>query len=143
MPTLLAVPNVSEGRDAEALARLQRAFTSGARLLDRHSDADHGRSVFTLAGAPGGLTGALAEGAEEALETIDMRTYRGAHPAIGALDVCPVVWLDPADRDVACTEAVAVADQIGGLGIPVFLYGGAARGAGAPARPLFPPRRRG
>src|SRR3954468_1358927 len=127
MPTLLAVPNVSEGRDAEALARLQRAFTSGADLLDRHSDADHGRSVFTLAGEPGGLTGALAEGAEAALETVDMRGYRGAHPAIGALDVCPVVWFDPADRGAARTEAAAVADQIGGLGLPVFLYGELAR----------------
>jgi glutamate formiminotransferase len=137
MPTLLAVPNVSEGRDAETLARLQRAFTGGARLLDRHTDADHGRSVFTLAGQPGGLTGTLAEGAEEALEAIDMRGYRGAHPAIGALDVCPVVWFDPAARDAARTEAVAVAGQIGGLGIPVFLYGELAREPGRAERAYF------
>src|SRR3954447_23477187 len=137
MPTLLAVPNVSEGRDAEALARLQRAFASSADLLDRHSDADHGRSVFTLAGEPGGLTGALAEGAEEALEAIDMRGYRGAHPAIGALDVCPVVWFDPADRDAARTEAVAVAGQIGGLGVPIFLYGQLARESGRAERAYF------
>jgi glutamate formiminotransferase len=137
MPTLLAVPNVSEGRDAEALTRLQRAFTSSADLLDRHSDADHGRSVFTLAGEPGGLTGALAEGAEEARETIDMRGYRGAHPAIGALDVCPVIWFDSADRDVARTEAMAVAGQIGGLGIPVFLYGELARDPGRTERAYF------
>lgn len=123
MPALLAVPNVSEGSDAERLARLQEAFSDGVTLLDRHSDADHGRSVFTLAGAPGPLADALTRGAEEAMETIDMRTYAGAHPAIGALDVCPVVWLDPAGREAARAEAVAVATQIGGLGIPVFLYG--------------------
>ncbi len=52
-----------------------------------------------------------------------MDRYGGAHPAIGALDVCPLVWLDRGDRDAARTEAVAVATQIGGLGVPVFLYG--------------------
>jgi glutamate formiminotransferase len=127
MPPLLAVPNVSEGSDRERLARLQAAFSRGVSLLDRHSDADHGRTVFTLAGAAGKLTDALVEGAEEALETIDMDAYRGAHPAIGALDVCPVVWFDPADHEVARAEAVEVATQIGGLGVPVFLYGELAR----------------
>ena len=137
MPSLLAVPNVSEGSDEDRLDRLQSAFSRGARLLDRHSDADHGRSVFTLAGEPGGLTEALASGAEEALETIDMRDYRGAHPAIGALDVCPVVWFRPEDRGAARTEAVAVATQIGGLGVPVFLYGELARDPGRAERAYF------
>ena len=137
MPPLLAVPNVSEGTDERRLDLLQGAFSRGARLLDRHSDADHGRSVFTLAGEPGALTEALAAGAEEAIENIDMRTYSGAHPAIGALDVCPVVWFDPATRDRARTEAVAVAAQIGGLGIPVFLYGELARDPGRAERAYF------
>jgi glutamate formiminotransferase/glutamate formiminotransferase/formiminotetrahydrofolate cyclodeaminase len=137
MPPLLAVPNVSEGRDERRLDLLQGAFTRGARLLDRHSDADHGRSVFTLAGEPGALTEALAAGAEEAIENIDMRAYSGAHPAIGALDVCPVVWFDPATRDRARTEAVAVAAQIGGLGVPVFLYGELARDPGRAERAYF------
>jgi glutamate formiminotransferase len=137
MPPLLAVPNVSEGEEPERLDRLQGAFTRGARLLDRHSDADHDRSVFTLAGEPGPLTEALASGAAEAIETIDMRGYAGVHPAIGALDVCPVVWFDPADRDVARTEAVAVAEQIGGLGVPVFLYGELAREPGRAERAYF------
>ncbi|MGN6587041.1 MAG: glutamate formimidoyltransferase [Solirubrobacterales bacterium] len=137
MPRLLAVPNVSEGSDAERLVRLEQAFTRGTTLLDCHSDADHGRSVFTLAGAAGALTEALTAGAEEALETIDMRDYRGAHPAIGALDVCPVVWFAPGDREAARTEAVAVASQIGGLGIPVFLYGELAREPGRAERAYF------
>ncbi|HET9678419.1 MAG TPA: hypothetical protein VFP21_13055, partial [Solirubrobacterales bacterium] len=137
MPRLLAVPNVSEGGDAERMARLERAFARGTTLLDRHSDADHGRSVFTLAGEGGALTGALTAGAEEALETIDMRGYGGAHPAIGALDVCPVVWFAPGDREAARTEAVAVASQIGGLGIPVFLYGELAREPGRAERAYF------
>lgn len=137
MAPLLAVPNVSEGSDGERLARLERAFTRGVKLLDRHSDADHGRSVFTLAGRPGALTEALTAGAEEALETIDMDRYRGVHPAVGALDVCPIVWFEPADREAARSEAVAVATQIGGLGIPVFLYGELARDPGRAERAYF------
>jgi glutamate formiminotransferase / 5-formyltetrahydrofolate cyclo-ligase len=137
MPPLLAVPNLSEGRDRERLARLQGAFGRGAALLDRHTDSDHDRTVFTLAGRPGPLLDALVAGAEEALETIDMGGYRGAHPAIGALDVCPLVWTDRADRDAARTEAVAVAEQIGGLGVPVFLYGELAREPGRAERAYF------
>jgi glutamate formiminotransferase / 5-formyltetrahydrofolate cyclo-ligase len=127
MPALLAVPNVAEGSDPGSLARLEPAFSRGVAMLDRHTDADHARTVFTLAGTPGPLAEALLAGAEEAVETIDMARYGGAHPAIGALDVCPVVWVDPVDRATARTEAVAVATQIGGLGVPVFLYGELAR----------------
>jgi glutamate formiminotransferase len=139
MATLLAVPNVSEGSDRERLGRLEAAFDrpAGATLLDRHSDSDHERTVFTLAGGPGALTEALLAGAEEAVETIDMGGYGGVHPAIGALDVCPLVWLDPAKRDAARTEAVAVATQIGGLGVPVFLYGELARDPGRTERAYF------
>jgi glutamate formiminotransferase/glutamate formiminotransferase/formiminotetrahydrofolate cyclodeaminase len=122
-PQLLAVPNVSEGRDPACIAALQSAFSRGAALLDRHSDADHDRTVFTLAAAAAPLREALLAGAEQAVETIDMTSYAGLHPAVGALDVCPVVWLDPADRAAARTEAIEVAEQIGGLGVPVFLYG--------------------
>jgi glutamate formiminotransferase len=137
MAPLLAVPNLSEGSDASVLARLETAFGRGAALLDRHTDADHDRTVFTLAGRPGALTEPLLAGAEEALETIDMSRYRGAHPAIGALDVCPLVWLDRGDRDAARTEAVAVAAQIGGLGVPVFLYGELAGEEGRAERAYF------
>jgi glutamate formiminotransferase len=137
MPPLLAVPNVSEGRDRGRLARLERAFSAGVRLLDRHSDPDHGRTVFTLAGEPGALVEALAAGATEAVETIDMEAYRGAHPAIGALDVCPVVWFDPADRETARREAEAVGSRIGDLGVPVFLYGELARDPGRVERAYF------
>jgi glutamate formiminotransferase / 5-formyltetrahydrofolate cyclo-ligase len=120
---LLAVPNLSEGRDETRIAALEGAFSRGAALLDRHFDADHNRTVFTLAAERGPLRDALLSGAEQAIETIDMTVHEGAHPTIGALDVCPVVWLDPSGRDAARTEALEVAEQIGGLGVPVFLYG--------------------
>jgi glutamate formiminotransferase / 5-formyltetrahydrofolate cyclo-ligase len=122
-PPLLAVPNVSEGREDTRVEALQRAFTNGADLLDRHSDGDHDRTVFTLAGQWGPLREALLAGAEHAIELIDMSSYAGLHPAVGALDVCPLVWTDPALRAAARTEAVEVAEQLGGLGLPVFLYG--------------------
>ncbi|HEX5376832.1 MAG TPA: hypothetical protein VFW48_11835 [Solirubrobacterales bacterium] len=126
-PSLLAVPNVSEGRDAGRIAGLQSAFARGATLLDLHSDADHHRTVLTLAAGPVPLRDALLSGAAQAIETVDMSGYDGLHPAVGALDVCPVVWLDPADRDAARDEAVELAAQIGGIGVPVFLYGDLAR----------------
>ena len=129
---------MSEGNDERWLDELQAAFERGALVLDRHTDSDHERAVFTLAARrPGLLTEALVAGAELAVETIDMDGYRGAHPAIGALDVCPIVWLDPDDRGAARTEAVAVAEQIGGLGVPVFLYGELAREPGRTERAYF------
>jgi glutamate formiminotransferase / 5-formyltetrahydrofolate cyclo-ligase len=123
VPPLLAVPNVSEGRDAQRIEALQHAFSNGADLLDRHSDADHNRTVFTLAGAPAPLRDALLTGAEQAIETIEMTAYDGLHPAVGALDVCPLVWLGAGEREAAHSEAIELAAQVGGLGVPVFLYG--------------------
>lgn len=122
---LLAVPNVSEGRDALAVAEIADAFAAGgAQLLDIHSDPDHHRSVVTLAGAPGILAHAVLAGAREAVERIDLRRHRGLHPHVGALDVAPFVHLDPADRGAACAEALVAADLIAQeLDVPVFLYG--------------------
>lgn len=137
MPPLLAVPNVSEGHDAAVVAALESAFSRGATVLDRHSDADHDRTVFTLAAGPASLREALLSGAELAAETIDMSSYRGLHPATGALDVCPIVWLDPADQGAARVEAIEVAEQIGGLGVPVFLYGELASRPGHAERAYF------
>jgi glutamate formiminotransferase len=134
---LLAVPNVSEGRAAPRIGELERAFSEGVDLLDRHSDADHNRTVFTLAGKPEALAAALARGAAEAVRTIDMTSHEGVHPAIGALDVCPLVWVAPEDRDLARETAIEVADRIGDLGVPVFLYGELARGPERAERAYF------
>jgi glutamate formiminotransferase/glutamate formiminotransferase/formiminotetrahydrofolate cyclodeaminase len=136
-PQLLAVPNVSEGHDVGRIAGLQSGFSRGATVLDSHSDADHARTVFTLAAEAARLREALLAGAELAVETIDMSSYAGLHPAVGALDVCPVVWVDPADRTAARTAAFEVAEQIGGLGVPVFLYGELASRPGHVERAYF------
>jgi glutamate formiminotransferase/glutamate formiminotransferase/formiminotetrahydrofolate cyclodeaminase len=121
---LLAVPNVSEGRDAAVLDAIGAAFAAGgARVLDRHADPDHHRAVFTLAGEAGTLHGALAAGARAAIERIDLRRHAGLHPHVGAIDVAPVVFRTPAQRGPAIAEALALADALGELGLPVFLYG--------------------
>jgi len=122
-PTLLAVPNFSEGRDAAVVESLEAAFSEGVAPLDRHSDADHNRTVLTLAGEPGPLVESLARGAAGAIEAIDMDEHEGVHPAIGALDVCPLVWAREGDREAARAAAEEVAGRIGELGVPVFLYG--------------------
>jgi glutamate formiminotransferase / 5-formyltetrahydrofolate cyclo-ligase len=138
--TLLAIPNVSEGRDPAAIEAIGAAFD--ARLLDIHSDPDHHRSVFTLAGDPGGLSRAVLRGAAEVVRRIDLRGHEGIHPRVGAIDVAPIVYLDPVQRGAACAEALVLGDLLGEqLGLPVFLYGELAAGRtraelrrGGPAR---------
>ncbi len=121
---LLAVPNVSEGRDGARIERLAAAFATGIALLDTHSDPTHNRTVFTLSGSDGSLARALAKGARACVEEIDVERHEGAHPRIGALDVCPVVWLREEDRNRARNEALDVARRIGSEArLPVFLYG--------------------
>jgi glutamate formiminotransferase / 5-formyltetrahydrofolate cyclo-ligase len=136
-PTLLAVPNVSEGRDAAIVDAISRALATdgNVRLLDVHSDGDHDRSVFTLAGAPAELSDALVLLAAEAISRIDVMSERdggrGVHPHVGAIDVVPVVYLDDSARGAASAEALVVADRIGEeCSVPVFLYGELAEAGG-------------
>jgi glutamate formiminotransferase/glutamate formiminotransferase/formiminotetrahydrofolate cyclodeaminase len=124
---LLAVPNVSEGRDAGTIERIGRAFAG--RLLDVHADPDHHRSVFTLAGEPGELAQTVARGAATAVELVSIDEHDGIHPRIGAVDVAPIVYRREQDRGAACAEALVLADLLGDqLGLPVFLYGSLAAG---------------
>src|SRR5205823_253297 len=83
----------------EALTDAVRA--TGTRVLDRHTDPDHNRTVLTVAGEPLALQDALFDLAAESLERIDLRRHRGAHPRIGALDVVPLVALTPDDMPLA------------------------------------------
>jgi glutamate formiminotransferase len=126
---LIAVPNVSEGRDARTLDAIEHAFSgAGARVLDVHADPDHHRAVFTLDGEQGALSEALAAGVREALRRIDVRDHPGAHPHVGAVDVVPLVYRDASERGAAVAEALVTADALGALGLPVFLYGELAGG---------------
>ena len=126
---LLTVPNVSEGRDAGVIAQIADAFAStGAKLLDVHSDADHHRSVLTLAGDTNTLVTGLVRGAQACMRLIDLTAARGSHPHIGALDVAPIVYLDRARRGAACAAALVAGEELGRAGLPVLLYGELAGG---------------
>ena len=122
-PLLLAVPNVSEGRDRAVLERLE-ASVGPARVLDLHVDPDHNRAVYTLAARQGELATGLVGLARAAVAGVDLRRHDGIHPHVGALDVMPVVWLDEERRGPACAEALTAAALVGEeAGVPVFLYG--------------------
>jgi glutamate formiminotransferase / 5-formyltetrahydrofolate cyclo-ligase len=126
---LLAVPNVSEGRDERVLDAIGDAFSAGgARVLDVHADPDHHRAVFTLAAQPGALHAALTSGARAAIERIDVTAHAGLHPHVGAIDVAPVVFRTPDQRGAATAEALVLGDALGQIGVPVFLYGALAGG---------------
>jgi glutamate formiminotransferase / 5-formyltetrahydrofolate cyclo-ligase len=135
------VPNLSEGRNTATIeAALVAAEAGGARTIDWSSDAVHHRSVLTIVGDAGAVLQAAVALAGVALERIDLRTHRGAHPRIGALDVLPFVPLDGATLE----EAASLAHRAGAeiwkrYGVPSFYYGAAAR---HPERLLLPEIRR-
>jgi glutamate formiminotransferase len=123
-PPLEAVPNFSEGRERTTIDALKRALAAHARVLDVHVDADHNRSVFTLAGNAETIADALVAGVACARERIDLRRHEGVHPRVGVADVVPVVAVWPDQIEEAKRTALDVAERIGGgLDLPVFLYG--------------------
>jgi glutamate formiminotransferase len=127
---LESVPNFSEGRDRATIDAIGAALSSRVRLLDVHTDPDHNRSVFTVVGEDAALVDALVAAVECARDRIDLRAHEGAHPRIGAADVVPVVPLRPLDLERAKAAALRLADRVGELGLPVFLYGELAPGRG-------------
>lgn len=143
MPPMECVPNVSEGRRPEVVARLVAAVTSapGVRLLDVSSDPDHNRSVLTLAGTAGDLRAGLLALYEAALREIDLTRHQGVHPRVGAVDVVPFVPLGDTSMEEAVAAAEALAAEVAvRFGLPVYLYESAAV---RPERRLLADVRRG
>jgi len=122
------VPNISEGRDETIIGACVAAMESaGARLVDRTSDPVHNRSVLTTVGTYEQLRDGAIALAEAAIDRIDLRTHRGVHPRIGALDVLPFVPLSGTSMDEAVRLARETAAAIWQrLRVPSFLYGEAA-----------------
>jgi glutamate formiminotransferase len=116
---LISVPNISEGRDQHTLDELAQAFAP----VYWSSDADHNRAVFTLVGRPGELHHQVHHGVEVAIARLDLTHHAGVHPRVGVVDVAPIVYLTDNDKGAACAEALVLADEIGRLGVPVYLYG--------------------
>ncbi len=143
MPIIESIPNVSEGRRPEVVERLAAAIrnTAGVRLLDVSSDASHNRSVFTMVGDAAAIKAAVLALFDTAVDAIDLRTHRGEHPRVGAVDVVPFVPIE----GVAMADCVALARETGAavaerFGVPVFLYEEAASN---PARRNLEDVRRG
>ncbi len=121
------VVNVSEGRDQALLGEL--AGSAAPVLLDLHSDADHHRSVFTLAGEVDDVSAAVRALAAASLDRLDLGTHQGAHPRLGVLDVVPFVPYRPGrppDHDLRAV--VPLRDEFAQwlsaqFGLPTFLYG--------------------
>src|SRR5262249_13751504 len=90
------VPNFSEGRDSGKVETLVSVMSSvpGVYVLDREMDADHNRSVVTLAGEPDAVAEAALLGAGKAMELIDLTKHMGAHPRVGATDVLLFIPID-------------------------------------------------
>jgi glutamate formiminotransferase len=125
LPLLECVPNVSEGRRPEVVARLADVLRAapGVRLLDHSADADHHRAVFTLAGEPAPLRRALLALYAEALARIDLRRHHGVHPRVGAVDVVPFVPLGGAVMADAVDAAHALGDEVARrFELPVYYY---------------------
>jgi len=130
---LEAVPNFSEGRDQAVVHAIAEALGDRAALLDFQADADHNRSVFTLAGGEQELVAALLAGVATALERIDLRRHEGVHPCVGVADVLPIVAVRPEDMERARSCALELARRIGAeLELPTFLYGELAWGRRLP-----------
>lgn len=130
MLPLECVPNVSEGRRLDVVARLAGAAAAapGVRLLDVSSDPDHNRSVLTLAGEAAGLQAALLNLYEAALAEIDLTRHQGVHPRVGAVDVVPFVPLGDTPMAAAVAAAERLAPEVARrFGLPVYLYERAAR----------------
>jgi glutamate formiminotransferase len=121
------VVNISEGRDDSVIDAI--ASAGGEHLLDRHSDAEHHRSVLTLGGPLDAVEAAARAVATAAVAAIDIRTHVGVHPRRGAVDVVPFVPLVAADPDgEEWCSALEARDRFAAwagseLGVPCFLYG--------------------
>ncbi|HWG21704.1 MAG TPA: glutamate formimidoyltransferase [Terracidiphilus sp.] len=127
-PLVESVPNFSEGANSERVEAIVAAMcVEGVHLLDWAMDADHNRSVVTIAGAPAAVVESAVRGAGKAAELIDLTVQRGLHPRIGAADVIPFVPI----AGIRLEQCALLARQAGveiwrRFGIPAYFYEAAA-----------------
>jgi glutamate formiminotransferase len=139
------VPNVSEGRRPEVVEEIVAAFAApGVLVLDHSSDPDHHRTVITLMGQGPALVEGAVAGARACARLIDLNHHRGVHPRMGALDVLPFIPFGAETRlrggddpDLDCADLAERAGRriAAEVGVPVYLYGAAARHPGWTALP--------
>jgi glutamate formiminotransferase len=127
-PVVECVPNFSEGTDVRRVEAIVSAMrVDGVRLLDWSMDADHNRSVVTIAGDPAAVVEAAVRAAGKAAELIDLTRQQGVHPRIGAADVIPFVPIS----GIKLEQCALLARQAGleiwrRFGVPVYFYEAAA-----------------
>src|SRR6187401_2979743 len=124
------VPNFSEGRDQNVIRQITDAIESvdGVSLLDVDPGASTNRTVVTLVGSPDAAVEAAFRAIKKAAELIDMRKHKGAHPRMGATDVCPFIPVSNVTWEEAINCANELAQKVGDqLNIPVYLYEKAAK----------------
>jgi glutamate formiminotransferase len=127
-PVVECVPNFSEGRDARVVETIVASMRmEGVHLLDWSMDADHNRSVVTMAGNPAAIVEAAVRGVGKAAELINLTRQQGVHPRIGAADVIPFVPIS----GIKLENCALLARQAGleiwrRFGVPVFFYEAAA-----------------
>ncbi len=123
------VPNFSEGRNMETIKQITDAIESvkGVKLLDVDPGEATNRTVVTFVGEPEDVMNAAVASIKRATELIDMRQHKGAHPRMGACDVCPLIPVSGITMDecaeLARTLAKRIADE---LGVPTYCYEAAA-----------------
>jgi glutamate formiminotransferase/formiminotetrahydrofolate cyclodeaminase len=124
------VPNFSEGRDTHVIRQITDAIESveGVSLLDVDPGASTNRTVVTFVGSPEAVIEAAFRGIKKAAELIDMRKHKGAHPRMGATDVCPFIPVSNVSWEETIACANRLAERVGDeLNIPVYLYEKAAK----------------
>jgi glutamate formiminotransferase len=133
MAIIECVPNISEGIRTDVVARIadQLRAVPGLRVLDVQSDPTHNRSVLTLAGDADSLRTAIPLLVRETLDAVDLRTHRGEHPRLGAVDVVPFIPIEGATM----ADCVALARDVGQRvaeqsAVPIYLYEEAASSPG-------------
>ena len=130
MKIIECVPNFSDGRNSETFTAISDAIksTQGVKLLNLEPDADYNRVVVTMAGDENGIVEGAINACKAAAEKIDMRTHKGEHPRLGAIDVVPFVPV----KNISMEECVLLSEKFGerisrALNVPVYLYENAAR----------------
>lgn len=123
-PLIECVPNFSEGRNLEIIDEIKQAILSVQYVKLLHTDIgyDANRTVFSFAGKPDAVINAAFLSIKKALEIIDMRQQHGAHPRMGACDVCPLIPLQNISMEEVIVLSKQLGNRLGKIGIPVYLY---------------------
>ena len=125
MKLVECVPNFSEGRDMAKIDQITNEIsgTEGVKLLDVDPGKDTNRTVVTFIGNPEAVIEAAFKAIKKASEVIDMSKHKGAHPRMGATDVCPLVPVSGVTMEDCAELARKLGKRVGDeLGIPVYLY---------------------